>query len=594
MSDLTRAYSVLLLSLLTVPFLAQCSVHSSVGYSNAYLSTQSLHRRPGTPLEGFWNGTHGTGALQEATPQAASKSPPLGGVPNSFSWNSYFGGANYMTPVKDQGSCGSCWAFASVGDMEAQYQINKGNPSTGIDLSEQNVLQCSGGSCSGWYLSNTLDFLENSGTPDEACNPYAATDHPCGTSRCSDYLSRTYNITGWTWISTDTANIKNWLYTHGPVMVWMPVFSDFPWYDANFWQYYFYGHSPSGSYGGHFVVIVGWDDQGSGTSDDYWIARNSWGTSGGDVNSGYGGYFYMTQDPTNGFFGIYQEAAIISDITVAIVFYSTPSSFVSASSPGSTAACGGTFTNGQIGSCSSSFSATANLPSPSTGWQFDHWSWTGGVSCSSSSANPATCSASGGGSLTAVYAAQVTFVTNPSSTASIDWGSCSGPGYGNGQSIFSTSYGSVAACYVPSGYTLSSWSCSGGLACSGWNDPTLVTFNGPGTITLNLKTGSLTNPVSTSLTASASPANPVHGTSFTVSGTLTANGVGLGGEQIVLVFGWTSSIVTVTTQPDGSFSYIATAPATAGSYKIQAFFLGDLGGSTQYLPSTATATINVS
>jgi hypothetical protein len=94
----------------------------------------------------------------------------------------------------------------------------------------------------------------------------------------------------------------------------MPVFSDFPWYDANFWQYYFYAHSRTGSYTGHFVVIVGWDNQDPGTGDDYWIVRNSWGTSGGDVWGGYGGYFYMTQDPATGFFGIAQEAAVIEDV----------------------------------------------------------------------------------------------------------------------------------------------------------------------------------------------------------------------------------------------------------------------------------------
>jgi len=298
--------------------LASTVVEGTQARPNALLTPAeagSAKRTRGTPVSGFWNQTYGTGALAEVVsgPMARAASPP-GGVPNAFSWNQYFGGPNYMTSVKNQGSCGSCWAFASIGGMEAQYQINKGNPSTGIDLSEQNVLQCSGGSCSGWYLGSTLDFLKNSGTPDEACNPYTASDHACGTGRCSDYLSRTYRVTVWSHISTDTANIKNYIYTQGPVMVWMPVFDDFPWYDAYFWQYYFYGHSPSGSYGGHFVVIVGWDDQGPGTGDDYWMVRNSWGTSGGDVNSGYGGYFYMTQDPTNGFFGIYQEAAIISGV----------------------------------------------------------------------------------------------------------------------------------------------------------------------------------------------------------------------------------------------------------------------------------------
>ncbi len=302
------------------PFVGYSNHFSSIGNSGAWTSTlgsASSKRTLGNPVSGYWNHTQGAGGLAETIllGSVAAKSPPPGGLPNSFSWNGYFGGSNYMTPVKSQGSCGSCWAFAAVGDMEAQYKIGIANPSTGIDLSEQNVLSCSAGDCSGWYLSGTLDFLQTSGTPDEACCPYVASKTPCGSGRCSDYLSKLYYITGWSWISTDTANIKNFLYARGPVMVWMPVFSDFPWYDATFWQYHFYSHAPSGSYGGHLVIIVGWDDQGSGTGDDYWIVKNSWGTSGGDVNSGYGGYFYMTQNPTNGFFGISQNAAVISGVS---------------------------------------------------------------------------------------------------------------------------------------------------------------------------------------------------------------------------------------------------------------------------------------
>ena len=274
-------------------------------------------RTLGTPTGGYWTGPVSGALPDKISANALAKwGGNIGSLPTSFSWSGWDGlytiGTNYMTPVRDQGGCGSCWAFASIGGMEAQYQINKGNPSTGIDLSEQNVLQCSGGSCSGWYMSSTLDFLKTSGTPDEGCNPYNAADHLCGTGRCSDYLSRTYKITGWSWISTDTATIKYNLYNHGPVMVWMPVFDDFPWWEPDFWRYYYYGHNTSGSYGGHFVVIVGWyGDESNG----WWIARNSWGTGGGDTYYGQGGYFYMTMNPSNGFFGIYQEAAVISDVT---------------------------------------------------------------------------------------------------------------------------------------------------------------------------------------------------------------------------------------------------------------------------------------
>ena len=195
-----------------------------------------------------------------------------------------------------------------------------------------------------------------------------------------------------------------------------------------------------------------------------------------------------------------------------------------------------------------------------------------------------------------VTSAQITFLTDPASSALISWNSCSGPAYGSGQSIFSAQYGLDTICYVPVGYTISSWSCTGGLSCSGSSNPTTVTFTGPGppsSITLHLKTGSLSSPVSTSLTASASPANPVHGASFTVSGTLTANGAGLVGKPIVCVFGWNLGMVTVTTVSGGLYTCSATAPSSTGSYNVQVFFLGDLGGTPQYTPSTATAAINV-
>ena len=281
-------------------------------------------------------------------------------------------------------------------------------------------------------------------------------------------------------------------------------------------------------------------------------------------------------------------------ITALITFYSNPSSFVGASSPGSTSACGGAFTTGQVGACGGSFSATANPPSPSSVWQFDHWSWSGGVSCPSGSTNPVTCSTTGSGSLTAVYAAQVTFMTNPNSSALISWGSCGNLTQGNGKSIFSTSYGSVIACYVPAGYTFFTWSCLGGLACATSSNPTTVTFTGPGTITLNLKTGSLSNPVSTSISATVSPSLVQGGAQFTVSGNLTANGAGVPGEKVKLVFAWNATAVTITTQADGSFTYSASAPGQNGSYNISVYFSGEMAGNNQYLPSTATAKVSVS
>jgi hypothetical protein len=207
----------------------------------------------------------------------------------------------------------------------------------------------------------------------------------------------------------------------------------------------------------------------------------------------------------------------------SITFQSTPSSFVGATTPGTITACGNTYQNTQSATnCGTSFAATANLPIPSMGWEFDHWIWTGGVTCSSNSANPVSCSASAsGGSIMAVYGAQINFVTNPASSALISWGSSCNPGQGNGASLFSTSYGSVevTACYVPAGYRFYGWSCSGGLICSGSDNSTVITFVGPGTITLNLQTQTI-NLTSTTLQVTSSTSSALTAMSSSTSTTV--------------------------------------------------------------------------
>ena len=106
-------------------------------------SEKALNRTRGTPVSGFWNATHGTGALPTVVPAASKAGVSVAGaLPGMFSWNGFTGGTNWMTPIENQGNCGSCWAFAPVGAMEAQYQIQIGNSNTGIDLSEQNLLSC--------------------------------------------------------------------------------------------------------------------------------------------------------------------------------------------------------------------------------------------------------------------------------------------------------------------------------------------------------------------------------------------------------------------------------------------------------------------
>ena len=232
----------------------------------------------------------------------------------------------------------------------------------------------------------------------------------------------------------------------------------------------------------------------------------------------------------------YQTATQTSSSTSAppllesVTFQSSPTNFISATSPASITACGNTYSYFQSAStCAENFGATANLPTPATGWMFDHWTWAGAVACSSNTANPVDCSAyNSGGVLIAVYAAQINVLTNPASSASVNWGSCSTPGTYSGGSFFSSNFGSatVTACNLPPNYSFSSWTCSGGLTCQASTNPTAVTFVGPGTITLNLEPEQSSTSVTSLTGASTSTAsyNIVSTTSSLMAATTESTG----------------------------------------------------------------------
>ena len=102
-----------------------------------------------------------------AAPSSQTAAPP-----SSFDWRNH-DGSDWTTPVKSQGICGSCWAFAAVGATEAAFDVASGDPGLNLNLSEQYlVADCAYGCCWGGNHGSALSFIRSEGIPDEACLPY--------------------------------------------------------------------------------------------------------------------------------------------------------------------------------------------------------------------------------------------------------------------------------------------------------------------------------------------------------------------------------------------------------------------------------------
>jgi C1A family cysteine protease len=229
--------------------------------------------------------------------------PFIGKSSPSFDWRNY-NGSNWLTPVRDQGSCGGCWAFSATGVAEAALNIANNNPDLDKDLSEQYLISdCDvvSGSCCGGYESDGLEFIRDQGVPDEGCMPYTdgygcSCDYGCECAyndggdicsnttcnqRCGDWSSRLSRITQVNYqFSTDREVIKQKLREYGPLAAAIGMENDNQ-FDAN--GIYRCQH---GEHINHAIVIVGYND-----IEGYWIIRNSWGSTwngDGYFKLGYG------------------------------------------------------------------------------------------------------------------------------------------------------------------------------------------------------------------------------------------------------------------------------------------------------------------
>ena len=203
--------------------------------------------------------------------------PPLAGISPSLDWRNY-NGLSYVTPVKNQGSCGSCWAFATTAELESYFLKQENLPNNIEDFAEQILVSCSGaGSCGGGTPSAASSYIRDTGLPPEIDYVYTTTDGSC-TSAVSGWQQAAYRIGSWSYVcvSPSVDAIKNALVTYGPLSTMFKVYSDFYSYRAGIYSYV-----TGSAVGNHCVLIVGYDDV-----SQCFIVKNSWGTGWGEA-----GYF---------------------------------------------------------------------------------------------------------------------------------------------------------------------------------------------------------------------------------------------------------------------------------------------------------------
>jgi len=196
-------------------------------------------------------------------------------APSTFDWRNH--SPAVVTPVYNQGQCGSCWAFSATENIESQWAL-AGHPLA--SLSQQQIVSCDpyDYGCGGGWPYNAYKYVIGAGGQEYYSDyPYTAETGTCHFNAA--YIDA--RIASWAYVtqSESETEMVNYLVAHGPLSICV---------DAEPWQFYTGGVLMASSCStsiDHCVEAIGYN---LGASTPYWIVRNSWGT-----DWGISGYIYL-------------------------------------------------------------------------------------------------------------------------------------------------------------------------------------------------------------------------------------------------------------------------------------------------------------
>lgn len=219
-------------------------------------------------------------------------------LPESVDWTT----KGAVTPVKNQGQCGSCWAFSTTGSVEGAWFLATGHL---VSLSEQQLVDCSGPEgnqgCNGGLMDQAFKYIiANGGICAESAYPYTAVQGSCMSENCTVVAK----LKSYVDVKANNTQALMEAVTQQPVSVAVEA-------DGLDWQFYMGGvvTDSCGTNLDHGVLVVGYGtDPASG---DFWKVKNSWGADWGEA-----GYIRLGRGPA---FAPAGECGILMDPSYPVV-----------------------------------------------------------------------------------------------------------------------------------------------------------------------------------------------------------------------------------------------------------------------------------